>query len=149
MNKTATLHSEGGTIEHKAIKPIEVVPVAEFVERMKAQGVPVENVAFICPMCQTIQTGLDLIEAGAGKDMDEVDRYLGFVCVGRFLGAGETRAEPDGSPCNWTLGGLLRVHKIEIKYPDDIHKQRAIFDLATPEQAKEHLRKRTLAKAKK
>lgn len=124
--------------------PVEVVPIAEFVERMRAQGVPVENVAFICPMCQTIQTGLDLIESGAGEDMDEVDKFLGFSCVGRFLGAGEPRAEPDGKPCNYTLGGLFKFHKTEIQYETYM---RAVFELATPEQAKAHM-KDNLAKVK-
>jgi hypothetical protein len=87
----------------------------------------------ICPRCGTVQSARDLIAAGAGADFDAVSKYLGFSCVGRFTGAGSPRKTPDGKPCNWTLGGLFALHKLEVVTPDG--KRHPRFELASPEQA--------------
>lgn len=100
---------------------------------LKAQGVDHLDYAFVCPACGTVQSAQSLIKAGAGNAFDEVTKYLGFSCVGRFTGAGSPRAEPDGKPCNWTLGGLFHIHELEVCGPDGEVYQR--FDIATPEQA--------------
>jgi hypothetical protein len=109
----------------------------EFRAALKAQGVAShEHFAFVCPMCSTIQSSRDLIAAGAGADFDAVEKYLGFSCVGRFTDARSPRKTPDGKPCNWSLGGLFRTHKLEVVTPDGEHHPR--FELATPEQAQAH-----------
>jgi hypothetical protein len=90
----------------------------EFKESLDKQGVPREPLAFFCPACGTIQSATDLIKAGAGKDFEAVVGYLGFSCVGRFLKAGPPRKDKDGKPCNWTLGGLFRIHKYEVVTED-------------------------------
>jgi hypothetical protein len=113
---------------------MQVMKLEEFQAALKSQGVGHEDFAFVCPMCKTVQSARDLIAAGAGNDFDEVEKYLGFSCVGRFTGAGSPRKEPDGKPCNWTLGGLFTVHKLEIETPDGERHPR--FEVATPEQAK-------------
>jgi hypothetical protein len=47
--------------------------VDAFHAEMRAQGVRShEHVAFRCVMCGTIQSGRDLIAAGAGKTFDDV-----------------------------------------------------------------------------
>lgn len=116
---------------------MKIITLVEFHAELKAQGVRShEDSAFVCPMCQTVQSGKDLIAAGAGKDFDEVEEYVGFSCVGRFTGAGSPRSKPDGKPCNWTLGGLFLLHKLEVVTPDGKHHPR--FELATPEQAQAH-----------
>lgn len=113
---------------------VEVIPVEEFHRRLKAQGVSSrEHVALKCQMCGTVQSATSLIRAGAGKDFASVERFIGFSCVGRFTGAGAPRKEPDGSPCNWTLGGLLRFHKLEVQTPDG--ERHPCFEVATPEEA--------------
>jgi hypothetical protein len=108
----------------------------EFQAAIKSQGVPIEHVAMRCPRCNCLQTATDLIEAGAGQDLDSVQGYLGFSCLGRFTGAGMARKEPDGQPCNWTLGGLFSIHKMEVLTPDGARHPR--FELATPDEA-QHL----------
>lgn len=112
----------------------EVITVDEFRHRLRAQGVKGrDHFALKCPMCSTIQSATSLIRAGAGKDFDEVERFIGFSCVGRFTGAGSPRKEPDGQACNWTLGGLFRCHKLEVQTQDgEIHMR---FEVATPEEA--------------
>ncbi len=72
---------------------------------------------FVCPRCKTVQSAADLLEAGASKDL--ASSYMGFSCIGRVdkkLG------------CDWTLGGLFRIHTLEIVTEDE-HKH-PLFELA-------------------
>jgi hypothetical protein len=115
---------------------VKTMTLDEFHAACKAQVSRREDLAFVCPMCGTVQSSVDLIAAGAGADFDAVEKYLGFSCVGRFTGKGSPRKEPDGEACNWTLGGLFLVHKLEVITEDGKHHP--TFELATPEQAKEH-----------
>lgn len=112
----------------------------EYKAAVKAQGVETEHIAVKCPRCETIQSGADLIAAGAGLDFDDVERYLAFSCVGRFTGAGSPRVVPDGKPCNWTLGGLFSLHKLEVVTPDG--KTHPRFEVATPAEAQAHKARR-------
>lgn len=85
---------------------MKTVTVQEFKDLIKKQGRDrIEDATFICPQCKTIQSAQDLIDAGAGKDFDEVNKYLAFSCVGRWS---KTKG------CNWTLGGLFQLHELEI-----------------------------------
>jgi hypothetical protein len=113
---------------------MKTMTLDEFQVALKAQGVSSRTqLALKCPRCGTVQSAEDLIAAGAGPDFDAVEKYLGFSCVGRFTGAGSPRKEPDGNPCNWTLGGLFPLHKLEGVTPDGEHHPR--FEPATPEEA--------------
>lgn len=114
------------------------IPLAQFQEELKAYGVPIEHCAFKCPICGTIQSAQDLIQAGAGPDFDAVEKYLAFSCVGRFTGAGSHReGVPPGYGCDWTLGGLLTLHDLAVITPDG--KEHPRFELATPEEAETHM----------
>lgn len=107
---------------------------------MRGQGVPMEHIAMICPACGTIQSAHDLIAAGAGKDIAEIEKYLGFSCVGRWThhkSPPKKKGTQDG--CNWTLGGLLGIHALSVITPDG--KKHPRFELATPDQAKVHMAK--------
>lgn len=108
----------------------------EFRASLSAQGVPRVNLAFVCPMCKTIQSMADLIAAGAGKDESEVGKYIGFSCVGRWTGADGPREKPDGKPCNWTLGGLFRFNEYEVRAEDGTIYPR--FRPASPVEARAH-----------
>lgn len=88
---------------------MQTMTIDEFEAALKAQGVPIEDVQFRCPRCKTSQSARDLIAAGAGADFDAVEKYLGFSCVGRFDAT---------KGCNWTLGGLFRIHELEVVTPD-------------------------------
>lgn len=116
---------------------MKTMTMDEFKAAVLAQGVPHEHIAVVCPMCGTIQSGADLIAAGAGADFDAVEKYLGFSCVGRFTGAEGPRKKPDGKPCNWTLGGLFSLHKLEVVTPDGNRHPR--FELVSPDEAKAHM----------
>lgn len=113
---------------------MQTMTLEEFLEALKAQGVNSHmHFALKCPKCGTVQSATDLIAAGAGTDFDSVEKYLGFSCVGRWNAAGSPRKTPDGQPCNWTLGGLFAIHKLEVVTPDGKHHPR--FEPATPEEA--------------
>lgn len=116
---------------------MKTMTIEEYHAALKAQGTKDRaELVMICPMCSSPQTGNDLIRAGAGKTFEDVEKYLGFSCVGRWTGAAGPREKPDGEPCNWTLGGLFRTHKLEVITPDGEKHPR--FEAATPEQAQAH-----------
>jgi len=110
--------------------------IDEFIAACKAQAPSSDLIVFRCPMCGTLQTARELIAAGAGADVNAVEKYLGFSCIGRFAGAGSPREEPDGKPCNWTLGGLFKTHKLEVVTPDG--KAHPRFELADFDEAHAH-----------
>lgn len=118
---------------------IEVIPVAAWHARMEAQGArSIEHIAFKCVMCGTVQSIASLVRAGVDPH-DAENKYIGFSCEGRWTNAGpaKRKAGADNNHkrgCDWTLGGLLRIHKIEVETPDG--KRHPTFDLATPEEAR-------------
>ena len=99
--------------------------------------------ATVCPVCGTVQSMASLVAAGA--DPGDVGKYFGFSCEGRFSGAGAwpndrkkqsvRRAAAAKRGCDWTLGGLFKIHVAEVDHGDD--KVYPMFDLATPDQARE------------
>lgn len=111
------------------------ITVEQLHAELQAQGVSArEHYAFRCVCCGTIQSGASLIRAGAGATFEEVEKWVGFSCVGRFTGAGpRKKGAPPGRGCDWTLGGLFTIHKLEIMTPDG--KACALFELATAEEA--------------
>jgi hypothetical protein len=115
---------------------MKTMTLNEFHEACQAQATANDQIVFRCPMCKTLQSGADLIRAGAGPTFDDVEKYLGFSCIGRFTGALSPRKQPDGKPCNWTLGGLFRVHTFEVVTPDGKHHPR--FELASKDDADQH-----------
>lgn len=116
---------------------MQTMTLDEFKQALKSQGVSShEHFAFKCPMCGAVQSGTSLIAAGAGKSFEEVESVLGFSCIGRWTGAKSPRKEHDGEPCNWSLGGLLQTHNLEVLTPDGEHHPR--FDIASPGEAKKH-----------
>lgn len=108
------------------------ITVEQLHAEFKAQGVTRrEDIAVVCPMCSTVQSIATLMRAG--RTAEEAENSIGWSCVGRFMDAPAPRNKPDGKPCNWTLGGLFKVHKLEVLTPDG--KANPYFEIATPEQA--------------
>lgn len=91
----------------------ETISLDEFRARLKAQGVGDRtHLAFKCPVCATVQSLQSFF--CAGTDAETAEKFIGFSCVGRVTGAPSPRKEPDGQPCNWTLGGFLQLHALEV-----------------------------------
>lgn len=114
---------------------MRTVTHAEFMAELRAQGVPREHMAVVCPACAKVQSPTSLIRAGAGADFEAVNRLIGFSCVGRWrqprLGPSEAKALGEG--CNWTLGGFFQIERIMIITDDG--KEWPAFEPATAEQA--------------
>lgn len=112
-------------------------------------GLPVD-VAVVCPSCGTVQSSRDFIAAGVGKTEEEVEPFVGTACIGRYNGAGrldEPMKQATGlKGCNWTVGGMLKLHTLEVQTPDG--KRYPRFDLATPEQAQAHRQELLLRRTK-
>lgn len=118
---------------------MRVIKVEEFHALLKDQGVKREHLAFVCPMCGTVQSFADFYAVGVDKD--EADRVVGFSCIGRWK---ERKPPPkkkgtqDG--CDWTLGGLFRCHELEVETPDG--ERHPHFVPASREQAQEHMNRK-------
>lgn len=90
--------------------------------------------AFICPVCRTVQSMALLRREGVPED--QVETQIAFSCVGRWNGAGPARAlspAPGKIGCDWTLGGLFKLHVLEVV--DEAGKVHPMFDIASPEEA--------------
>ncbi len=117
----------------------------EFLEEAKRRfGPNVRNWKFVCPACGTVQSVQQLLDAviESGGKKEEVHGYIGYSCIGRFTGQGDagisahSKKQPWDKGCNWTLGGLMWIHELEVIMPDG-HK-RPTFELAPADaQAKE------------
>lgn len=105
------------------------ITLDELREELLAQGVPWEHLAFKCVSCGAIQSRQDLVDAGAAPTIEDAQRYWGFSCIGRFR---------RGVGCDWTLGGLFRIHVLEVD-PGDGKEPFPCFEVATAEEAREHL----------
>lgn len=119
---------------------MKTITLDEYHTLLKAQKVPQIHLAMRCPMCGTIQSGNDLIKAGAGKDFEGIQGFIGFSCIGRWThGKPPPREKDKGTQegCNWTLGGLLRICNLEVVTSDGEKHYR--FDVCTPEEAQAHM----------
>ena len=107
---------------------MKTMTLEEFHAAIKAQAAASNlGIRAICPVCGKVQTPQDLIDAGAGKDFEEVEKDFMFSCVGRFNKAGPFKGD-NSKGCDWTLGGLLRLHNLEIITPDGT--KHPVFELA-------------------
>lgn len=121
----------------------ETITLAEAHARMKAQGVSApRHFAFRCPVCGTVQSMASLVAAGASPK--QAERSIAFSCEGRLTNAGPAARRDDNSPkaearravrgCDWSLGGLFQVHRLEISYPKGV--TRPSFEIVGPLEAK-------------
>jgi hypothetical protein len=89
---------------------------------------------FVCPVCGTIQSAIDFFEAKV--ESARISNYLGFSCIGRFTGAGPYKKNgPQQKGCDWTLGGLFHLHRLEVI--DEQGVIHPVFEFAAGEEKKE------------
>lgn len=67
---------------------------------------------FVCPKCKTKQTINDFVEK-TDVPLEDIPGYIAFSCIGRFN---------EYIGCDWTLGGLLQIHELEIELDDGIRR---------------------------
>lgn len=124
---------------------MKTITITEFHEAMKVQGMEPykEDVAFVCPLCKTVQSIRSLENAGVKRE--DAEKYIGFSCEGRFRGAGPAKNGKPGKKdirgCDWTLGGLFKLHTTEVIREDGT--KHPIFELANQYEAKLLLREMT------
>ena len=82
-------------------------------------GTDAKDWKFVCPRCETVQSIRDFLEAEVPKET--IDGVIGFSCIGRFT---------DAKGCDWTLGGLFRIHKAVVVKDG---KEHPIFEFAEVE----------------
>lgn len=118
------------------------ITIEELHSRFKAQGVSThEHIAFKCVICSTVQSMASLVKAGCPPEKSETQ--VGFSCEGRWSNAGpypnekkrdaKSVARRQVRGCDWTLGGLFRLHTLEVIDADG--KPQPIFEPASPEEA--------------
>lgn len=111
----------------------EKITHAEFLERLEKQGVESKHYAFVCPICKTVQSPAVFDRIGVARDT--IYKYVGFSCIGRFTKAGPAFMQDPAKQvgCDWTLGGLLQLHELEVETENgELHMH---FQPATPDQA--------------
>lgn len=115
-----------------AISSRRLITIAEFKAELTAQDVPREHFAVVCVQCGTVQSRQDFVDAGVFPTVEEAQSQWGFSCIGRSVA---------GRGCDWTLGGLFHIHKLEVD-PGGGEKPFPCFEPATAEQAQAHMRRR-------
>jgi hypothetical protein len=111
--------------------------IAEFHAEIKAQGVKhTSDVAFKCVVCDTVQSMADFVAAGCS--IKEAESFIGFSCIGRQTNAGPFRKgeSKPGAGCDWSLGGLFKLHVLEVV--DNEGRAHSRFELASPAEAQAH-----------
>jgi len=108
--------------------PTRTITIEEFKNELIAQGVTREHFAVVCVQCGTVQSRQDFVNAKVHPNIEEAQRHWGFSCIGRWV---------EGTGCDWSLGGLFRIHKLELINGDESDPF-PCFEPATPQQAQKH-----------
>lgn len=104
-------------------REVERLPIINFYARLHAQRVHnSDHLAFICPVCGTVQSMASLIKAGASRD--DAGCMVGYTCEGYWTDIGPSPNANDRSSraearrlirgCDWSLANVFRVHELEV-----------------------------------
>lgn len=64
---------------------------------------------FVCPSCGHVQSAVDAMVRNPSVDLQFLRSRINFSCEGRWTPA---------TGCDWTLGGLFQVHRLEVVTDD-------------------------------
>ena len=102
---------------------VKVLMIEDWIRQLKEKfGKDPNGWKFKCPSCGGVQSGQDFIDGG----ITEFDRKVYFDCIGRHV---------KGKGCNWTLGGLIAIHKTVVVKDLVITP---VFEMADIHQNKKH-----------
>ena len=62
---------------------------------------------FVCPSCGHKQSVKSVVQNNPSLNPEDVENWIHYNCEGRIN---------EGEGCNWTLGGLFKIHELEIDY---------------------------------
>ena len=79
---------------------------------------------FKCPVCEETQSFREFVDAR----VENPDAKFYFSCIGRYV---------KDRGCDWTLGGLFRIHKTEVVDPEGTHI--AVMEFAEVENKNEEV----------
>ena len=91
----------------------------------KAQRLYSENAVnwkFKCPVCETVQTGNDFINAGSTKE--QARKSIAVECIGRWLpekqkAFGDRKGKiKKGEPCDYASYGLFNLNPVAVEFED-------------------------------
>jgi len=85
---------------------------------------------FVCPSCGNIQSYEDF-EKLPNKP-EEIQDYMAFTCIGRFLPDCKGTIFNKEKPCNYTNGGLFDFSKVKVKTEDG--ESHSVFDFYKEEK---------------
>lgn len=74
---------------------------------------------FVCVNCGNVQSATSMVEHNPELDIEDLANSVYFSCEGRLT---------EGRGCNWSLGGLFRIHKREVVTEDREHIPVFLFD---------------------
>ena len=126
-------HSDGNiTISSPDLRK---TPVAEWIkEAEKLFGPDKKRWKFKCPSCEHIQTPGDFIEMNKKQGLDLSPEIAWFSCIGRWLDIPDEKVgtifdkDKGKQPCNYTLGGLIRLAKTIVIDPEG--NEHRVFEFA-------------------
>lgn len=91
-----------GDFSQPLIRGDNVIMYDDWVKELTSRfGKNPKKWAFECPSCKNVQTIQDFIDFG----IEEPETKVFMSCIGRWV---------KGKACDWTLGGLLQIHKTTV-----------------------------------
>lgn len=85
-------------------------------EAKRRFGDDVKRWRVVCPSCKTEQSVQDFLDVGVPAPA--FGGSVGYSCIGRFV---------EGKGCDWTLGGLFKIHEVEVERDGE---RTPVFDFA-------------------
>ena len=111
-NNMARVVWDDGTVRYGSFEQSGGVPTVskkEWLDRgIVLFGPDMDGWCFVCPSCGNVQSVASILAVAPELARDDVKSWIYCDCQGRHVEGG----------CNWTLGGLLRIHRLEVVTAD-------------------------------
>lgn len=78
-------------------------------------GTKPDDWRFKCPSCGHVQSTGEVLQRHPTLDRNSIKEWIYFNCEGRQWAC---KGKKPQLGCDWTLGGLFQIHKVEVVTPD-------------------------------